>query len=346
MLPVSFRELILEDDEIPCQYDKRGVGRGHAASGSRARWKKKQFFEQDLLRVYSSQLTARAFKSTYVFEPQQIARLFVDIKAKLLRPKETEVHARNKILLWLDKLHGSLSGQQMSVKYYIGVQTAYSHISDVLKAVLMTFNKAQLVQFPSATERDWMVKILKQKNAPMPDALFAVDGSHARCSGYRFRERLSYKWKNRPCFNAMFIIERVFGTICAFNLDPSAAKHDIKILKQSWFYPVIDQMTDGWIILADKGYVGVQKDVDCIAMVLKKNMKERDMYSKSYWYNFNVARGQVESTFADFFHNKFRQLSQWPGKSAETFVDWAANVICCVLLFNKMKKLNAHQVQC
>ena len=172
----------------------------------------------------------------------------------------------------------------------------------------------------------------------MPDALFAVDGSHARCSGQRFSERLSHKWKNRPCFNAMFIIERVFGTICAFNLDPSASKHDIKVLKQSWFYPVIDQMTNGWVILADKGYVGVQKDVDCIAMVLKRNMAERDRYSKSYWRHFNVARAQVETTFADFFHSKFRQLSQWPGKSKETFIDWAANVICCVILFNKFKR--------
>ena len=290
MLPTSFRELILSDGEDIIKNEKRRVGRGHAASGSRARWKKKHFFEEDLLRLYSNHLSKRAFKSTYIYRPEQIAQLFVEIKDNLVRPKETEVHARNKILLWLDKLHGSLSGQQMSGKYYIGIQTAYSHISDVLRAMLLSFQESGIVQFPTATERDWMVKLLKQKNVPMPDALFAVDGSHARCSGQRFSERLSHKWKNRPCFNAMFIIERVFGTICAFNLDPSASKHDIKVLKQSWFYPVIDQMTNGWVILADKGYVGVQKDVDCIAMVLKRNMAERDRYSKSYWRHFNVAR--------------------------------------------------------
>jgi len=90
---------------------------------------------------------------------------------------------------------------------------------------------------------------------------------------------------------------------------------------------------DGWMILADKGYIGAQHDVNCIAAVLRKNMKGRKLFSKHYWHQFNAARADVERSFGDFFHNKFTQLSRWPGKSKKTFIDFSANVICCVMCF-------------
>eukprot|EP01084_Bolivina_argentea_P139430 245281_1 len=121
----------------------------------------------------------------------------------------------------------------------------------------------------------------------MPDAIFAVDGSHTRCTGRNISERRSHKYHWLPCFNVMFIIERALGTICAFNIDPAASKHDITVLRESWFYQNIDIIMDGWMILGDKGYLGAQKETKCIAAVLRKNMEERNNYSRQYWYNFN-----------------------------------------------------------
>ena len=64
-------------------------------------------------------------------------------------------------------------------------------------------------------------------------------------------------------------------------------------------------MTNGLIILADKDYAVAQEDVDCIAMALKKNTALCDRHSKSYWHHFNVARAQIETSFADFTLSKF-----------------------------------------
>ncbi len=182
-----------------------------------------------------------------------------------------------------------------------------------------------------------MVELLKKKGVPMPDAIFSVDGSHTRCNGRHYTERWSHKYHWLPCFNVMFIIERAFGTVCAFNIDPAASKHDITVLRESWFYQNLDQIMDGWLILGDKGYVGAHKEVKCIAAVLKKNMDERNAYSKDYWYKFNVARSDVERIFGDFFHNKFAQLSKWPGKSEKTFIHFSANVTACIIMYNVLK---------
>lgn len=93
------------------------------------------------------------------------------------------------------------------------------------------------------------------------------------------------------------------------------------------FYQHLDEILDGWIILADKGHVGAYKELNCIAAVLKENQKERKLYSKEYWRKLNIARSDVERTFAGFFYNKSTQLGRWPGKSEATFVEFSANVI-------------------
>ena len=39
----------------------------------------------------------------------------------------------------------------------------------------------------------------------------------------------------------------------------------------------LKKIIKGWVILADKGYVGVKTDgINCIAPVMKKGMKERN----------------------------------------------------------------------
>ena len=100
---------------------------------------------------------------------------------------------------------------------------------------------------------------------------------------------------------------------------------------------------NNWLCLADKGYVGVQNECKSIAVSLKKGKKShRKKFSKKYWYNFNVARSQVERLFAHVFSNQFTQLSRWPGKSRETFIEFCSNVICAIIVYNMHKK-HAHQ---
>ena len=365
MLPTSFHQLIHDDEDKPIKFKKRGVGRGHSIKGSRERWTKHPHFDLDLFQIHKEQMSEKLFKSCYVYAPAQIDELYQDIRLELIRPRETMAHSRNKLLLFMDKLHNSLSGNQMSVKYHIGVETAFSHIRDVVEAILNTFKDKNMVTFPSVEERALMVKILAQRQDPLPHALFAVDGSHIRCVGRKNHpERHSKKYGFWPAFNLCFMVERCMGTIVAFNMyvvyqplsrmtlstlcvrDPSCRKHDIKVLREAWFFPQLDEIMKGpgGIILADKGYIGIQRDtadhtgVNCIAASYKMNRKGRKNCSNQFWFNMAAARGVVETTFAKFFFNKFPQLCRWPGKAEKTFNEWAANVTCCIIIYNKFKR--------
>lgn len=305
-------------------------------TGRRARWKKRHYFEQDLLSKFATEMKPSKFRSRFAgYCPDEINWFFEKIKKAAIRPRETEVHCRNKLLLWIDKLHNCLSYNEMENKYQIGGATAKSHIDDIMKAIIKSFRGTNIISLPSLEQRLKMVQILKQKKAPMPDAIFSVDGSHTRCTGRDIQERVSHKYRWLPCFNVTFLVERVFGTVVAFNLDPAAIKHDLTILRESWFGHELDEVMDGWIILADKGYIGIKSK--CVAPVLRMNMRERGSYSKKYWYKFNVARSDVERIFGDFFHNKFKQLGAWQGKSVTTFTEFSANVICCIILYNSVK---------
>ena len=318
-----------------CHYKKRGVGRGHANNGQRQEWTKDWYFERDLLSLFQQTMSNATFIATFAgYMPNEIKWFFDKIKANALRPKETAWHCRNKLLLWLDKLHNELSYQQLSVKYHVAPSTAKSHVTDILQAILKSFKHENVVKFPDKKQREQMVKILKSKGVDMPDAWASLDGSHVKCRGRKIKERLSYKYKSTTaCFNVLFIIERVFGTVCAFNIDASARKHDITVLRESWFYQYLDEIMDGWIILADKGYLGVRKDgIKCIAAVLRRNMKGRKAFSDEFWYKM-----KVERVFSHFFWNKFRQLGDWPGISKDTFIEFGANLTCCVILYNSIK---------
>jgi len=42
--------------------------------------------------------------------------------------------------------------------------------------------------------------------------------------------------------------------------------------------------------------------------------------------------------FGVFFHNKFRLLSRWPGKSDSTFDQFSAIVYACIIMHNLLIK--------
>ena len=203
-----------------------------------------------------------------------------------------------------------------------------------VKAILQTFQGTNIIGFPNKSEKYMMASILKKRNAALPHALFTFDGKDALCSGKNHAERLSYKYRFLPCFSALFVIERVFGTVCAFNLDPAGKKHDITVLRESYWYQNMEELMDGWLMLGDTGY----KNEPAIAAAVRKTDYRRKMFSKSFWKEFNKARSDSERVFAHFFSNKFPLLSNWKGKKHNTFEDWAMNVTCCIILYNFFKK--------
>ena len=300
--------------------------------------KKNHYFELDLLTKFKTELTKKAFRKLFAgYSPEELKWFFDSIEKCVIRPRETKFHARNKLLLWIDSLHNCLSGAEMKDKYKIGESTAVSHINDLLEGIIKAYKNKNVVTFPNENQKQMMVNVLKQQGAPMPYVLFSLDGSHARCTGRKYKTRLSHKYKFLPCFNVLFIIERAFMTICSFNLDESSSKHDLTVLRDTWFYNNIEEVMDGWLIIADKGYDGVLKEVNNIAAAVKVNDKRRKWFSKAFWREHNAARAGVERCFAFFFWNKFTKLAQWRGKSKETFQDWALNVICCIIMYNVLK---------
>lgn len=332
---------LVENEEL--MIVKRPVGKGNCKNGKRRSWKKKSHFEMDLLTRFKHNLDSSAFKSKFAgYTPEDISTFFDKIKDNCIRPKETVIHCRNKLLLWIDRNHNSLSWNQISKEYKIGRSTGKGFIRDIEEGMLKTFEHSNIVSFPSEEEKKSMVKLLKKRGAHMPHALFTLDGKHARCVGKFFAERLSWKYRWQPCFNCLFVIERVFGTICAFNLDCEAKKHDIEVLRESSFFQHIDEMLNGWIVLADKGYIGIETHL--IAPVItkksKKNKRRRSQWSETFWKEFNDARNDSERAFGQFFYNKFPLLGNWQGKAANTFSDWARSVVCCVIFYNSVRLQN------
>ena len=246
-------EWVHDDEYVPIPFKLKGVGIGHAKSGKRQSWTKKPYFDTDLLVILEKKMSLRKFKARFIHTPSEVRWFFKMIQARAVRPLETPAHARNKLLLYLDRFHNCLSGEQMSDKYQIGCKTAYDHCSDIVQAILSTYADKNPISFPTMQERPQMVSILKLKKRPAPTALFSVDGSDLRCTGRHIAERRSRKYRWLPCFKITAVIERVLGTVCAVNVEPASTVHDIKTLRQAAFFQDIEKTMSGWIILSDKG---------------------------------------------------------------------------------------------
>ena len=67
-------------------------------------------------------------------------------------------------------------------------------------------------------------------------------------------------------------------------------------------------------------------------------MVRRNEFSKSYWRDLSVARSVVERVFGVLFHNRYKLLSQWPGKSRSTFEEFAAHIYCCIIIHNELTR--------
>ena len=277
---------VFEDDIEKIEFKKKGVGRGRTKDGSTKTWRKKFYFETDLLSKKLRELGEVEFTKHFGGTScTDVKAFWRRIKTNCIRPKETEIHARNKLLLWLDKLHNSLSWKSIKSEYKIGTATAIGYTHDIMNGIIKSFSNTNIITFPDEEQRIKMVQMNVKRGVPMPNCLFTLDGKHAQCLGRNKREGQSFKHRFLPCFNALFVIERVFGTVCAFNLDQVARKHDIIILRESDFFRNIDAILDGWIVMADKGYVGIGNEN--VAATMRKNDPRREWYSNQFWKVFN-----------------------------------------------------------
>ncbi len=295
------------------------------------------YFQQDLFSMMVTKLGDKKFTAKHAgFTPTQVSKLFEKIKMHYLRREETFEHARNKLLLWLDWLHNSLSYAQISEYYDIGASTAVEYLKEVPTGICSAYKNTGVISFPTKEQRRAITKTLRKKGRALPDAVITVDGSHPRCKGKKSHpERLSWKHNFEPGFNVTFIIERGLGTICAYNLDPSCHKHDKVMFEESEFYRSIKDILGDWVILADKGYVGLEPEH--VAATVRKTDYEIDLYSKKFWKELNSARADAEAAFSHFFNNKFPLLSHWTGTAHDTFVHLGNNVTACIIIYNAAK---------
>ena len=330
-------EELFEGEQSKMSFKLSGVGTGRSKSGHRKKWKKRDHFEKDILNLDLRERGEAAFASKFAgCRPEDVMFIWNKIRSNVLRPRESEFHGRNKLLLWLHKLHGDLSWNQISASYHIGVATAIGYVKDVLFGMVEAYKDSDIISFPKQDQRLRMVELNKRIGKEMPHALYTMDGKHARCLGARKPERQSPKYNFHPAFNALFVTERTFGTICAFNLDESSRKHDITILRESKWFNSLELNANGWIIMADPGYLGTKTD-NIAATIKYSSKKKRNQWSPEFWKELQLARADAERVFAHFFVNKFPQLANWHGKGKNAFTDWALNVTCAIIMFNELK---------
>ena len=292
-------------------FKAKGVGSGHCNSGNRKGCTHNDYFEQDLLEKELQELGETEFASKHGgFAKSDILYIWDKIKDKVRRPLETDVHARNKILVWMDKLHHKLTWKQISRQYHISEANAIIFMDDLTGGIIEAYKNSNIISYPSEQEQQQMIQLLQKAGKPMPDCLFNLDGKHARCKGLTKFERLSAKFNfHQACFNVLFVTERVFGTVCSLSLDKSVHKADISILRESTWFQDLQQLTHGGIIMADKGYVGIGSS--CIAVQQKKGSKKRKLFPSAFWSELSKARSTCERIFSHVFVNKWPQLSMY-----------------------------------
>lgn len=187
-------DLLFGEDDLTLPVKK--CGKGHARTGQRKSWTKNDYFEQDLFTVLQADLGEQGFSKHFAgYKPKQILDFFIKIKSNLIRERETENHARNKLLFWIDRNHNAQYWHNIARQYKIGISTAKGYIKDVEKAIFKSFRNSKIINFPNAAQRLKMMQILKMRGVPLPHILFTLDDKHARCTGFQFIDRLSWKWK-------------------------------------------------------------------------------------------------------------------------------------------------------
>ena len=136
-----------EDSEVSPGF----LGKGKCKTAKRKSWRKKCYLEMDLLHILWNQLEKKKFMKHFAgYSATQVDHFFNKIQEHLIRHKETKQHARNKLLLWIDKCHNKQRLHDLVKFYQIGISTAKRFFQDVQHAIL----KSNIISFPSEEQRN------------------------------------------------------------------------------------------------------------------------------------------------------------------------------------------------
>ncbi|MCP4986183.1 MAG: transposase, partial [Colwellia sp.] len=198
----------------------------------------------------------------------------------------------------------------------------WREVSTVIRVV---YKYSDAVAVPDISLQKKISEGILLSNKLLSDAIAAVDGSHKFVKGRGNLGSLSWKYGRLPCYNIMFVVERLTETIIDFSLHPNTYNHvDATMFAASRYRANLKEnfgeAAEAFITLADGGYAnglyvaaaprGLEnRNNPKSKQVL--NFKLKNMYPDSMWKAMVRSRMVVERTFANFFYNKFTRLSHW-----------------------------------
>ena len=317
------------------------LGKGRTLTGKRkSSGPRNMYFRHvDILKEETQNNSEAVFKRRYCgYTPKEVEYFFNTFADKFNKPNATRLHSRNKLLLWLDFLKGTVSPNHPDKisKWKIKSSTQFSFVREVTQTIVEAYENSDVLSLPDDRTRKMMQECIQMDpTKALSNVLFVLDGAHKRCKGHKHRESLSWKYKWLPCYNIMFVVERVTGTIVAFTLHPHTMYHtDTTMLESSDF---AEKYRAEWgPVLVDSGYANNARFAAIPGK--KKHQHLKTIYSKQFFRKMKRSRMIVEQTFGIFFTSKFPRLGHWQGTGKYAFSEWSDNVVAAMILFNVMKR--------
>ena len=293
------------------------------------------FFNEHVKQMKQNQ---KYWKKKYgSYSPSDIKQFYKLIKNNFIKIKDNPIKKLNKLLIWISFLHSSSSLFEFSCQWKLNEQTIKNYIVDVLFAILLTYkNDKGIIKVPDFAAQHLMHKILINKNEDLVESLLYLDGTHKLTVGRNDINKRSWKFKWRPAWSHLFVIDRIFGMILSVNIGNPARKHDITILNESNFGINFDHLLDElYFCLADNAYYGFNKKNFCA--MPKKTSDIYKLLDKDFIYKHKKCRVNVEHLFARFFVNQNIRLNNWTLKGQNALKLLNCNLICSIILWNQTK---------
>eukprot|EP01083_Nonionella_stella_P178198 628864_1 len=145
----------------------------------------------------------------------------IQIWSGFIKPRETYIFCRNKLMLFLNylKTKNKPSAPDMQDHWQLFDSTIRSHINDVIDAITRSYNDTDIISVPDRDDQkllSWTLQMDPSKKFSI--ILFALDGSHKKCRGRNDTLLLSWKYSRMPCFNIMYVVDRVTEQIVVFDI--------------------------------------------------------------------------------------------------------------------------------
>ena len=297
------------------------------------------------IHIKQKQKNEKLWKQKYgCYEPSDIKKFFKEIKNQFIKPKDTPVKSLNKLLIWIHFLHTNSSLGEFAKQWQINQQTVINYVIDVVLAILLTYKHDKgILGMPTEHQQHLMNKILINTNQEFVESLFYLDGTHKLTVGRNDRNKRSWKYKWKPAWSHLFVIDRIFGIITAVNTGNPAWKHDLTVLKESDFGVNFDNLINElYYCLGDNAYFSFKHKQFCA--MPKKTSYLYKLLDKKFLYNHKKCRVEVEHFFARFFINQNLRLNRWTLKGKNSLKLLNCNLICAIILWNQTRIWKANRL--